>query len=132
VLAALLFVKEIASTTRLDELEVENLPAPWRVFSINGPLFFAAADRIFAELAIKIQPHQHVILHMGSVTMMDAGGLAALRKLMDQCEKNNTRIALTNLQRQPLKNLVHAKLLLGETLLEFYSGLDEALAKIKN
>ncbi len=131
VLAALLFVKEIASTIQLIEITREDLPPHWRVFKINGPLFFAAADRIFGELSIKTEANHHIILQMDSVTMIDAGGLAALRKLMGQCDKNKTHIALTNIQRQPLKTLLRAKLKPDETLLEFYASLDEALQHAK-
>jgi len=129
VLAALLFVKEIAATTQLQEVQRDDVPPNWRVFKINGPLFFAAADRIFGELASKVGEQQHIILQMESVTMIDAGGLASLRKLMAQCEKNRTHIALTNIQRQPLKNLLRAKLKPDEAPLEFYASLDEALAQ---
>jgi SulP family sulfate permease len=132
VLAALLFVKEIAATTQLKEVQREDVPSNWRVFKINGPLFFAAADRIFGELASKVSEQQHIILQMESVTMIDAGGLASLRKLMAQCEKNHTHIALTNIQRQPLKNLLRAKLKSDETPLEFYASLDEALEHAKD
>ena len=72
---------------------------------------------------------EHLILQMESVTMIDAGGLASLRKLMAQCERNRTHIALTNIQRQPLKNLLRAKLKPDETPLEFYASLDEALSE---
>jgi len=129
VLAALLFVKEIAATTQVVEIQHEKLPPNWRIFKINGPLFFAAADRIFGELSLKVGAEEHLILQMDSVTMIDAGGLASLRKLMAQCEKNNTHIALTNIQRQPLKNLLRAKLKPDETPLEFYASLEEALSE---
>jgi SulP family sulfate permease len=132
VLAALLFVKEIAATTQLEEIQRDDAPPNWRIFKINGPLFFAAADRIFGELSLKVGAEQHLILQMDSVTMIDAGGLASLRKLMAQCEKNHTHIALTNLQRQPLKNLLRAKLKPEETPLEFYASLDEALQHANN
>ena len=44
VLAAILFMKEMAAATRLTAVaeplrEGEPLPVGWRVFSINGPLF---------------------------------------------------------------------------------------------
>jgi SulP family sulfate permease len=128
VMAALLFVREIAATTNVIEVNVENAPSNWRIFKINGPLFFAAADRIFGELSMLAGEHQHIILQMESVTMIDAGGLASLRKLSGQCEKNHTHIVLTNIQRQPLKTLLRAKLKPHETSLEFYASLDEALA----
>jgi len=130
VLAALLFVKEIAATTQIIELHPEPTPAGWRIFKINGPLFFAAAERIFGELSLLAGERQNIIVQMDSVTMIDAGGLSALRKLTLQCEKNHCHLVLTNIQRQPLKTLLRAKLKPEDTPLEFYSSLEEALQHV--
>ncbi|HSG50491.1 MAG TPA: C4-dicarboxylic acid transporter DauA, partial [Rheinheimera sp.] len=56
-LAALLFVKEIAEMSKVTDIsnnrkQVEqDIPLGWQVLKISGPLFFAAADRIFADIA---------------------------------------------------------------------------------
>ena len=57
VLAALLFMKEIADMTRVADISenrrlvTEPVPPGWCVLKISGPLFFAAADRIFSQIA---------------------------------------------------------------------------------
>jgi SulP family sulfate permease len=114
-LAAVLFMKEIAGMTRLGDISSDprlipqNLPPEWKAFKIAGPLFFAAADRVFGELAQAATPLRGVILLLDEVPLLDAGGLAALNKLVAFCIKNNIRIYLCDLQAQPQKTLTRAK-----------------------
>ncbi|MGL5664573.1 MAG: C4-dicarboxylic acid transporter DauA, partial [Shewanella sp.] len=81
ILAALLFMKEIAEMTKLYDISTNKryvdqpLPADWAVIKINGPLFFAAADRIFAEIASLTQDKQVIVLYLDGVSILDAGGL---------------------------------------------------------
>ncbi|AQT60306.1 C4-dicarboxylic acid transporter DauA [Cellvibrio sp. PSBB023] len=129
VLAALLFMKEIAAMTHVDDLSGEGdkpLPENWRAFSISGPLFFAAADRVFGELSTLCSAQQHIILSLKEVSLLDAGGLSALDKLITKCEKNNTELILTDIPKQPLSTLAHAHIKPIKGVLRFYLTLDEA------
>lgn len=114
ILAAILFMKEIADMTRAFDIThdrrrvPEALPENWRVFTITGPLFFAAADKIFAELTLYCEPDKGIILYLDGVSILDAGGVSALNKLILHCEKNQSQLVLTNLQPQPLKTLKKA------------------------
>ena len=114
-LAAVLFMKEIAGMTRLDDISAsaatvpQNLPPGWKVFKITGPLFFAAADRVFGELAQSTNGLRGIVLALEDVQLLDAGGLAALNKLVEFCRKNHIRLFLCEWQTQPLKTLTKAK-----------------------
>ena len=114
ILAAILFMKEIADMTRAFDIThdrrrvPEALPENWRVFTITGPLFFAAADKIFAELTLYCEQDKGIILYLDGVSILDAGGVSALNKLILHCEKNQSQLVLTNLQPQPLKTLKKA------------------------
>ncbi|MBC6906987.1 C4-dicarboxylic acid transporter DauA [Saccharophagus sp. K07] len=130
-LAAVLFMKEIAALTRLEDLTASKTPPEgWKVFRIRGPLFFAAADRVFSELAFLVADAKGLVLELEDVTLLDAGGLAALTKLIDHCHKSNTPLYLCELQSQPLKTLKRAKLtsIPGEVM--FYPTLAQALTDI--
>lgn len=102
VLAAILFMKEMAAATRLSPMAepvvVQGLPLPaaWRVFVINGPLFFAAADRIFSELTLHSAPNTGIIIQLERVTLLDAGGIAALRKWLEFCHSQQIKIIVLN------------------------------------
>lgn len=133
VMAALLFMKEIAEMTKViditDNKKLVHVPLAedWRVFKINGPLFFAAADRVFGELSTLCDNKQGIILYLESVSILDAGGLAALNKLISKCEKTNTRIYLVELQFQPLKTLARSNLKPIPNVSAIYATLNEAL-----
>ncbi|GGE52715.1 sodium-independent anion transporter [Streptosporangium jomthongense] len=133
-LAAVLFMREMAEMTKVTDITTgkrvsdQNLPAGWRVFKINGPLFFAAADRIFGELAELSRDVEGFILYMDGVTVLDAGGLSALNKLVATCQNDGTRIVIADLQTQPQRTLARGGLGPVEGVLQFTSSLREALA----
>ncbi|MCG2579567.1 MAG: C4-dicarboxylic acid transporter DauA [Marinobacter sp.] len=136
-LAAVLFMREMAQMTRVTDITGNQrivsagLPEGWQVFKINGPLFFAAADRIFGELAGLSRNARGFILYMDGVTVLDAGGLSALNKLVEICRAEGTRIVIADLQFQPLKTLARAGVGPVEGVSSFYSSLDAALTEVR-
>lgn len=114
VLAAILFMKEIADMTRVVEITQnkqylpKDVPANYRVFKVTGPLFFAAADKIFGELMRYCERDKGVILYLDNVTMLDAGGLSALTRLITHCQRTGAQLILTDVQFQPLKTMKKA------------------------
>jgi len=136
-LAAVLFMREMAQMTRVTDITKseriarEQLPEGWQVFKINGPLFFAAADRIFGELAELSRQARGFVLYMDGVTILDAGGLSALTKLIDTCRDSGSQVVIADLQFQPLKTLARAGIKPEEGVSRFYSTLDAALAAVR-
>ncbi len=132
-LAAVLFMREMAQMTRVTDItrsrrmEGARLPEGWQVFKINGPLFFAAADRIFGELAQLSASARGFILYMDGVTILDAGGLSALNKLISTCRADGTQVVIADLQFQPLRTLARAGVKPEEGVVRFYPTLDEAV-----
>lgn len=133
VLAALLFMKEIAEMTRLYDISKNRryidkpIADNWLVLKINGPLFFAAADAIFSEITLLAKHKQTVVLYMDGVSILDAGGLAALNKLIGKLKLTGTHLVIADLQFQPIRTLARAKVQPIEDLLYFYPTLREAL-----
>jgi SulP family sulfate permease len=68
-----------------------------------------------------------VILYLDNVTMLDAGGLSALAKLITHCEKNRAQLILTDVQFQPLKTLAKANIKSIEGVFRLYPRLGDAL-----
>jgi SulP family sulfate permease len=136
VIAAFFFVKQVADMTRVSDIShnkkylTEPLPEGWKVFRISGPLFFAAADRVFGELAVRLQQQQGAVLMMDAVTLMDAGGLSAFTKLVSLAEKQGIHLLVTDLGFQPLKTLAKAKVQPVPGVLSFYSSLTDALSSL--
>ncbi len=132
ILAALLFMKEMSDMTRATEIThnqqwvPQNIPTNWRVFKITGALFFAAADKVFSELALCCQHDRGIIIQLESVNMLDAGGMAALKKLIEQGKKTRTQIMLTDLQEQPLNTLQKYNLDTTDEVLKIFPTLADA------
>lgn len=131
-LASVLFMRNVAEMTRVTEitgspLVGRPLPEGWGVFKINGPLFFAAADRAFGELAGLAGERQGMVLYMDGVPVMDAGGLAALERFLDLCERAGTRVRIADLQFQPLKTLARAGVGPRPGAVDYYPTLKAAL-----
>ncbi|KJS10000.1 MAG: transporter [Gammaproteobacteria bacterium BRH_c0] len=135
-LAAVLFMKEVAEMTRVHDISdnrrlvAMELPPGWCVFKISGPLFFAAADRIFGELAGLIHNKKGIVLNMEGVSIMDAGGLSAFTKLIAKCQQDNCRIVVADLQFQPLRTLARAAVKPIDGLLSFSPTLAEAVEEV--
>jgi SulP family sulfate permease len=134
VLAALLFMKEIADMTRVSDITRSNrfvpegAPEGWNVVKISGPLFFAAADRVFGDIAAQHLGKRGTILYLDGVPVLDAGGLSALERLMHKCAQENTYLMLADLQFQPLKTLARAGIEPRAGEFALYSSLVDALA----
>ena len=114
ILASLLFMKQVADMTKVQDISEQkkhvhvDLPPHWKVFKINGPLFFAAADSVFGELAHLSGDQDGVVVYFDGVSILDSGGVAALYKFIAQCKQKNTRVLLADFQFQPLKTLAKA------------------------
>jgi len=132
-LACILFVNEMAAMTKITDITQHKklidvaIPERWAVLKINGPLFFAAADRVFGEIAASMATLDGVILYMDGVTLLDAGGVAAMNKLVDFCAKGNKQLIIADLQFQPLKTLARANVEPVAGVTAFYSTLHEAI-----
>src|SRR5690606_6423940 len=109
VLASLLFMRDISEMTKVVDVTARHrttegdVPDGWSLYRINGPLFFAAADRIFSELALWVEGKQGIVLDLDAVPILDAGGLAAFTKFVDSCLAKGVRVLVANVQFQPLK-----------------------------
>lgn len=133
VLASVLFVREIATMTRLLDItdnkkfvHCGSLPG-WKVFKVNGPLFFAAADRIFGEINEALKHCDGVVLYLEAVPILDAGGLAALTRLTTENARTGKQLYFAEWQFQPLKTLAKAHVQPVDGRTRFFASLDDAL-----
>lgn len=134
VLASLLFMKEIAEMTKVTDISRNSkvvdraIPESWSVLKINGPLFFAAAERLFAELAQQCTDREGVVLYLDGVSILDSGGVAELYKFLESCRAEGTVVYLADLQFQPMKTLSRAGFSPDGMLCRVFPTLAEALA----
>lgn len=126
-LAALLFMKRMADAVSIaqqthDTLreEVEDtdfaLPPGAVVYAMEGPFFFGAAERLESTLE-NIHSHADIlVLRMGQVPFIDATGLQTLWDLLDTCNRNKTRLVVSEARPNVLEKMKRAGLIgqLGE------------------
>ena len=135
-LASVLFMREIATMTKVVDITLnkkfinQDLPTNWKALKINGPLFFAAADRVFGEINEELKRLDGVILYMEAVPILDAGGLASMSKLINAQKNSGKRIVFAEWQFQPLRTLAKAKIEPIEGAVSFFSTLDDAQGSI--
>ena len=88
-LAAGLFIKSMsdwtdtASVDRKQISELQELPESVMLYAINGPLFFAAAEKALSTLRRFTPDLQLVIIDLRAVPMLDMTALAALSGVID-------------------------------------------------
>lgn len=137
IVASLLFMRDISNMTKVSDISSSSkhcpggLPHDWVAYKISGPLFFAAADRVFSELDYLNQDKKGVILYMDAVPILDAGGLSSMTKYIEDCANQNTRLLIADLQFQPLKTVAKANITPRDCQFAFTSTLEEALVKIR-
>ncbi|ERT12769.1 transporter [Photorhabdus temperata J3] len=129
VLASLLFMRRIANMTRISQLPQTNGDKSLLVVRINGPLFFAAAERIFAELKEASAGYQTILMQWDAVPVLDAGGLHAFQRFIDEVGKDKY-IAVCDIPFQPLKTLARARVQLVENHLSFHATLPRAMEEL--
>lgn len=113
-LASLLFMRDISRLTQVRDISSSAkhvgppLPAGWRVFKITGALFFAAADRVLAEILALGEGCRGIVLYADGVTLLDAGGIGSLERFLDECAASGIRVVIADLQAQPREALAAA------------------------
>jgi len=145
VLASLLFIKRMSETTGIkswkyedsmesdedfEEIEFKKVPKNTLVYEINGPLFFAVADK-FLHISTDARINC-IILRMKSVPAMDVTALNSLKKLQAKCKKNHIQLVLSHVQEQPYSVMEKAGFteeIGGDNLC---NHIDDALVRAEN
>jgi SulP family sulfate permease len=119
ILAALLFISRVASTTTVSQvtedyvedgrvhiLQDKDIPYYATIFRIHGPFLFGATDKIQAvtENLHKLPPV--VILRLRNMTALDATGLFAIEEVAKQLHSTKRTLILCGAREQP-SQLIH-------------------------
>jgi sulfate permease, SulP family len=119
ILAALLFISRVASTTTVSQvtddyvedgrvhiLQDKDIPYYATIFRIHGPFLFGATDKISAvtENVHKLPPV--VILRLRNMTALDATGLFALEETAKALHASKRTLILCGAREQP-SQLIH-------------------------
>jgi sulfate permease, SulP family len=112
VLAALLFMRRMAETVRVEQQPFDDgagegvvLPPSVLVYRIEGPFFFGAAEKLERTLERVQLGVETVVIRLGRVPFMDATGLAALGEIVQRFQRRQIRVLLCGLHAD-LRNTV--------------------------
>lgn len=139
VLASLLFMRRMANAVQVEN-DNENflaatahehfvLPPKTMIYDIEGPFFFAAAEKLERTLE-SVQSHTDtLILRMRHVPFVDATGIQALSEIIDDCRRFKTRLIICGMRENVRRKLVRANVLekLGKDRL--YSSVTDFMRK---
>lgn len=145
VIATVLFMKHMEEVSFVHVLTPENDPEYDGSFSLrgkqvpegvvlyrfNGPLFFAAADKLEAALQVSGGIPRAVIFRMRYMPSMDATGLQALRVAVEKMHRDGVLVFITGIQPQPMSVLHKSGVadLIG--IERFCAHTDEALERCR-
>ncbi|TDQ59584.1 SulP family sulfate permease [Mesocricetibacter intestinalis] len=134
-LASLLFIRTIAEMTKSIAISAPEDLKNTQVYRISGPLFFAAADNLFADLHDKTlhTEHEvkHIILQCDAVTVLDSGGIHALTRFIQHMAPHQ-QLYMCNMQFQPLRMMVKSNTVAELQKINFSTDLQETYAKIRS
>jgi len=141
-MAAVLFVRRMEEISHIrlvtpeTEMEVGSgsirdkvVPAGTVVYRIEGPFFFAAAEKLEAALTRLQDAPRVVIFRMRTVPAVDATGLRALELMLEKFHRKGTQLILSGVQPQPMKVLYNAGFVDKIGLDNLCPNIDVALAR---
>ncbi len=119
ILAALVFIRKVTSTTTVSEVSQEYLreghvhilqhkeiPSYVAIFRIHGPFLFGATDKIDTIVERLPDLPAIVVLRLRNMTAIDATGLQALEGLADLVHRSGRGFILCGAREQPAR-LMH-------------------------
>ncbi|MBO5403227.1 MAG: sulfate permease [Clostridia bacterium] len=140
-LTAVLFLRRMAESTNVrhwtkaDEMlesdggRLKDIPEHTDVFEINGPMFFAASDKISVPVrdGVKI-----IIIRMRNVPALDETAMRALRSVYNICKSKDVRVFISHANEQPYSVMKKDGFVaeIGED--RFFPHIDAALEAARN
>jgi len=133
ILASLLFMRRMTRTVEIHrhEDQIPHLPPNTMVYSIDGPVFFGAAET-FKQVLENIHDNpKALIIRLGRVPFMDITGLQSFSDVISKFQEAGTKVILCEANERVLKKLEKADLIKQIGLAWIFPDLASALRKLK-
>lgn len=140
VMASLLFMKRMADVTEAhtwvddddedtdpDNIRLKHIPEHTKVYEINGPMFFAAAEKF--SYMLDDEDTDVLVIRMRNVPAVDASGVAALTDVVERCGKKNINVVFSHVNEQPMHAMQKAGLTETVGSENFCDHIDTALLR---
>ncbi len=122
ILAALVFIRKVTSTTTVSEvteeylreghvhiLQHKEIPSYVAIFRIHGPFLFGATDKIESIVQRLPELPPVMILRLRNMTAIDATGLQSLEDLADRVHSSGRGLILCGAREQPARFMRQAE-----------------------
>lgn len=139
ILAMLLFVRRMTQfvaiqqqdhATLQDELANIPLPKGTIVYTIQGPFFFGAAEKLERAFAIIHSDPRNIIFRLKDVPFMDITGLQTFNELITQFNKRKVNIFICEANPNVVKKLTNIGLTNSICGKRIFSTLKEAIQEL--
>jgi SulP family sulfate permease len=150
VLASLLFIRRMAEVTNVEAITREfadapdgtmladpdsvarrRIPAGVEIYEINGPFFFAAAEKVKDTLNFVAKKPRVFILRMRNVPAIDATAMRVLDDLHESSSRHRIAFLIAGLNAQPLAALERSGRLDRYGRENLPADLDQALERAR-
>jgi sulfate permease, SulP family len=141
ILAALFFMRRMAESVNIEE-QNDVLPGQWRsgaqqrpsaagvvVYSIDGPFFFGAAEKLERTLEHIQRPATTLILRMANVPFVDATGIFAIQEIITDFRRHGAVVMLAEVRPNVRYKLERAGVIEEVGIENVVETLDLALAR---
>jgi SulP family sulfate permease len=142
ILAALLFMRRMADSVNVEQqdhssrrgADLGSAAGPGKgvvIYSIEGPLFFGAAEKLERTLAHIQRPAATLILRMGNVPFLDATGIRAIEEMINDFTRHGAKVLLVELKPNVRFKLDRAGVLAVAGVDNVVATLEEALERTR-
>ncbi|MBN2558077.1 MAG: sulfate permease [Clostridia bacterium] len=145
VLAAILFMKRMADVTNVKEIKMDaaeeangierediipygSMPPGIQIYEINGPFFFAAAEKFIDGIKTLNSQTRIVIIRMRNVPFIDATALRTFEVVVRQCNSKKIELLVSGLNPKAKKELLGSKVYEKIGSERFFKTVEEATA----
>ena len=87
-----------------------QLPKDVKIYSIDGPFFFGAAETFERTLAALHEDVRILIIRLGRVPFIDATAMNTLQEMITRLQKRHTRIMICEANPLVMKKLTQANI----------------------
>jgi SulP family sulfate permease len=139
ILATLLFMRRMSDAVRIEpqiggaasELEAVASPATAGVviYSIEGPFFFGAAEKLARSLQHIQRRTTTLVLRLGNVPFVDATGIFALEQILADFKRHGAAVLFTEVRPNVLYKLERSGLIALIGRENLFESLSDALAR---
>jgi len=132
-LASILFIKRTIDLYSIDLLDDtynsdnRHIPENVSIYSINGPMFFGAAQSALRTIVSTNNDIDTLIIDMKNVPMMDMTGLVAFKSIIENLLDNDKKLIVCGLNDRITKKFKKAKIEFDNKNIYNFVDIDDSL-----